>query len=133
VVDEAEEHVADRVAVGHGDAEAEVRDAPLGVLGAVDRVHHERVAALARLADLLGDDPDVLAAEVRERRVLGRRVERRGDVAALAVPDRARALLIGAELAEDGLHVLDRRAAEPEPGAGPGHTGWKSRPEVSFG
>ena len=43
VVDVAEEDVADRVAVGDRDAEAEVRDAALGVLRAVDRVDDARV------------------------------------------------------------------------------------------
>src|SRR5581483_9533714 len=38
VVDVAEEDVVDRVAVGDGDREREVRNAALGVLRAVDRV-----------------------------------------------------------------------------------------------
>ena len=68
VVDVAEEDVVDRVAVGDRDREREVRDAALGVLRAVDRVDEHRVAALAPDADLLGDDADVVAVEVLQRR-----------------------------------------------------------------
>jgi hypothetical protein len=67
---------------------------------------------------------------VAQNRVLDRLVDRRGDVAALALADRARALRNARHSGQDGAAIHDGGAADFEPGP---QTGWKSRPEVSFG
>jgi hypothetical protein len=131
VVDEAEEDVVDRVAVGNRDGEAEVRNAALRVLGAVDRIDEHAVPAGSAKADLLRDDADVLPLEVLQGRPLRRLVERARVVAALAATDHALALLARRHAHEHVLDVRDRSAAELEPRTG--HSGNSSRPEVSFG
>ena len=132
VVDEAEDDVVHRLpALGHRDAEREVRNRPLGVLRAVDRVDDDRDRPVAADPDLLGDDPDVGPVEVLEHDPLGGLVERGGDVAALAEPDGPLALLPRGHRGEDGLHVGDGRPAQLEPGTH--ETGRRSRPEVSLG
>ena len=64
VVDVAERDVGHRRAVGHRDREGVHRQAALRVEAAVDRVDHDApaaAAAVAALADLLGDDREALA------------------------------------------------------------------------
>ena len=67
---------------------------------------------------------------------LGGLVERRGDVAAHAVADRALARVAARHLREHALHVLDRGAAERSQSAVTRRGDTErdsSRPEVSFG
>ena len=69
VVDEPEDDVVHRLpALGDRDAESEVRDRPLGVLRAVDRVDDNRDRPVATDPDLLGHDPDVRPVEVLRAR-----------------------------------------------------------------
>ena len=126
VVDEAEEDVVDRVALGDRDREREVRDAALGVLRAVDRVDEHRVAALALDPDLLRDDSDVVAVEVLQRRGLGRLVERRGHVAALALADRPLALVAAG-------HRERARPSRPRPPRGRARSTGSQRVEEQAG
>ena len=63
--------------------------------------------------------------------VLGRSVDRRRVVAALPAPQHRLALGPRRQRREDALDVRDAAAAEREPVDR--HTGWKSRPLVSFG
>jgi hypothetical protein len=68
-------------------------------------------------------------------RGLGGLVDRGRLVAADTFSDDRLAVVPGRQLSEDALHVLDRFAAEGEPGLGHGHgsSGWKSRPDRSLG
>ncbi len=81
-------------------------------------------------ADLLADDAHVLAAKPLEDHRLGGRVDRSRLVAAFAVALHRLAVGAKRQLLEHARDVVARCAAEREP---VGHTGWKSRPEVSFG
>ena len=85
---------------------------------------------LAFDADLLADDAHVLAAEALEDHALGGRVDRRRLVAALARADDGLAVGAQRQLVEHARDVVPCVAAERVP---VGHTGWKSRPDVSFG
>ena len=135
VVDEAEDDVVHRLPLGNGNREREVGNRPLGILGAVDRIDDDGERALAADPDLLGDDPDLIAVEVRENRRLRGLVDRRGHVPALSAPDRPLALLAPGHLREHGLHVGDCGPAQLEPvtGVDGAQTGSRKRPEVSFG
>ena len=82
--------------------------------------------------DLLGDELDVLAVEAVEDHRLGRLVDRRRDVAALALADRPLALVAAGHLLEHAPHVVRARRGRAR-SQGPQATGKKSRPEVSFG
>ncbi len=97
---------------------------------AVDRVDDDDRRAAAEPADLLRDDRHVEVAEAGDDRVLGRLVDRGRLVAAEAGADDRLALDAGRQLLEHALHVRDRGATDGEP---VGHSGRKSRPEVSFG
>ena len=70
------------------------------------------------------------SAEVAEHGLLGEVVDQRRVVAALALPQHRLAVGAVRALGEDGADVGGGRAAGGEP---VGHTGWKSRPERSFG
>ena len=132
VVDEPEDDVVHRLpALGDRDAESEVRDRPLGVLRAVDRVDDNRDRPVATDPDLLGHDPDVGPVEVLKHDPLRSLVERGRDVAALAEANGPVALLPCGHRREDGLHVADGRPAQLEPWTH--ETGSRSRPEVSLG
>ena len=130
VVDVAEDDVVHRVAVGDRDRDREERDAALRVQRAVDRVDDDGPPPVALDTDLLADDAHVLAAEALEDHALGGRVDRRRLVAALARADDRLALGAQRQLVEHARDVVPRVAAERVP---VGHTGWKSRPDVSFG
>ena len=131
VVHEPEHDVVHRLALRHRHGEREVRDRPLRVLGAVDRIDDDRDLPVAPDPDLLGDDADVGPVEMREHGALGRLVDRRRHVAALPAADRPLALLARRQLLELRPHVCGRGTAEVQPGLG--HKGSRRRPEVSFG
>ena len=84
------------------------------------------------LAELLGDEREVLVERLEpvHDRGLGGRVDRRRVVAALALASTgSRSTRVGSS-ASTRLDVADRVAAHLEPRL---HSGWKSRPEISFG
>ena len=74
VVDVAEVHVVHPLAFGDSDRQREVRDPPLRVQRAVDRVDHHDGLAVAEPAGLLADDRHVEIAEAREDHLLGRTI-----------------------------------------------------------
>ena len=115
VVDVPEDDVVHRVSVGDRDREREERDAALRVQRAVDRVDDDREAPVAEHADLLADEPHVLAAKPRENHLLRGRVERRGVVAALAVPDHRLALGPAGQLLEHARDVVPRARQSCQP------------------
>ena len=132
VVDEAEDDVVHRVALGDRDRDGEERDAALRVQRAVDRVDHDPGGAVADDADLLRDDRRALDfLQPREDHLLGRRVDRSRLVAALAVADDRLPLGARRQLLEHAAHVLDRLAAEREPVSQ--HSGRNKSPLTSFG
>jgi hypothetical protein len=142
VVDVAEEDVPHPLPCGHGDREREEGDAALRVHRAVDRIdeHANAVGAERALAELLGHEVELVARLVKplqslHDRRLGGFVDRGRLVAADALSDDRLAVVPRRELAEDAPHVLDRLAAEGEPGLDRGHgsSGWKSRPDSSLG
>ena len=130
VEDVAEDDVVHRAAVGDRDRDREERDPALRVQRAVDRVDDDRPATVAEASDLLADDAHVLVLEAREDHALGRRVDRRRLVAALAGADDRLALGAAWQFFEHARDVVARCAAQLEPGA---HTGWNRSPEVSLG
>ena len=119
VVDEAEDDVLHRRALGDGDRDREVRDVPLRVQRAVDRVddHAElRVDAERPLAELLGHEMEVHALllvkglEARHDRSLGGRVHGGRLVSAHAVADHRLPLDPRRHRGEDLAQVADGRA-----------------------
>ena len=89
------------------------------------------------LAELLGDEREVLVEvlePVHDRR-LGRGVDRRRVVAADAGLEDGLALDPRRQLGEHGLDVADRTRGRRRATASSARrqTGWKSRPEISFG
>jgi hypothetical protein len=137
VVDEAEAHIVHRGPFRDGDGEGEVRDASLCVDRAVDRVDdHPELTASAERPDpeLLGDEGEVDAERLEPPHddVLGRRVDRSRIVASLTGAEHGLALDARRQVGEDALELLDAPAREREP-VGHGSSGWKSRPETSFG
>jgi hypothetical protein len=97
-----------------------VRQAALGVQRAVDRVDDDAARparAEAPLAELLGDEQEVLAGLLQppDDRRLGRGVDRRRVVAALAFPDHRLARFPSLEIREHRANVVGRRAARLEP------------------
>ena len=135
VVDVAEDDVLHGRAFGNRNGECKEGDPALGVDGAVDRVDDDNEAAAVPRgspAELLRDEREVRARgiELREDRVLRRRVNRGRVVAAEPVSDDGLALGARREVVEDLPDVLDSRPARIEPRA---HKGWKSSPEGSLG
>ena len=110
----------------------------LRVHGAVDRVDDDaEVAAAERaLAELLGDEGEVDAVGVQRLEPaqdgpLGRVVDDRRLVAALAGAEHALAIGAAGQLGEDATDVLGAPATELEPVRA--HRGWNSRPVSSLG